>query len=101
MGDSLRTAQVADLRDTMRTRALAIPRYSCLGRLTTIGGAQPRAGDEERRGLVRWLRPEHQTPRAKAAAPVQEEMAVYAAAALPATGAGAWGLRRCRTSSRR
>lgn len=43
--------------------------------------------EEERRGLVRWLRPEYQAPRAKVAAPVQEEMAVAAPAALPAVGA--------------
>jgi hypothetical protein len=44
--------------------------------------------EEEKRGLVRWLRPEYQAPRAKAAAPVQEEMAM-GAAALPAAGT-AW-----------
>lgn len=42
--------------------------------------------EEERRGLVRWLRPEYQAPRAKAAAPVQEEMAVGVAVAVPAAG---------------
>lgn len=43
--------------------------------------------EEERRGLVRWLRPEYQAPRAKVAAPVQEEMAVDVAAPAPAAGA--------------
>lgn len=32
--------------------------------------------EEERRGLVRWLRPEYQRPLAKVAKPVQEEMVV-------------------------
>jgi hypothetical protein len=44
--------------------------------------------EEEKRGLIRWLRPEYQATRAKAAQPVQEEMAVGEAATLP--GKAAW-----------
>ena len=44
--------------------------------------------EEEKRGLVRWLRPEYQAPKAKAAQPVQEEMAVGEAARV--AGAAAW-----------
>jgi len=44
--------------------------------------------EEEKRGLIRWLRPEYQAPRAKAAQPVQEEMAVGEAATLP--GKAVW-----------
>ena len=43
-----------------------------------------RAG-EEKRGLVRWLRPEYQAPKAKAAQPVQEEMAVGEAVRVAGT----------------
>ena len=39
---------------------------------------------EERRGLVRWLRPEYQRPLAKAVRPVQEEMAVVEGARVAA-----------------
>jgi hypothetical protein len=40
--------------------------------------------EEERRGLIRWLRPEFQAPRAGVTKPTQEEMEVAEPAAKPA-----------------
>ena len=53
-----------------------------------LKGPRRSGAEEEKRGLVRWLRPEYQAPKAKAAQPVQEEMAV--GEAVRVAGAAAW-----------
>ena len=50
-----------------------LPAEAVLERLVALNRER---AEEERRGQVRWLRPEYQAPKAKAAQPVQEEMAV-------------------------
>jgi hypothetical protein len=62
-----------------------LPAEAILERLVALNRER---AEEEKRGLVRWLRPEYQAPKAKAAQPVQEEMAV--GEAVRVAGTAAW-----------
>jgi SAM-dependent methyltransferase len=62
-----------------------LPEAEMLTRLVALNRER---AEEERRGIVRWLRPEFQMPRARLPAPVQEEMAVTPA--TTAARARAW-----------
>lgn len=59
--------------------AVDLPEAEVLERLVALNHER---AQEERRGLVRWLRSEYQAPRAKLPTPVQEEMVVDPAAAV-------------------
>ena len=62
-----------------------LPAEAILERLVALNRER---AEEEKRGLVRWLRPEYQAPKAKAIQPVQEEMAV--GEAVRVAGTAAW-----------
>jgi SAM-dependent methyltransferase len=62
-----------------------LPAAAILERLVALNRER---AEEEKRGLVRWLRPEYQAPKARAAQPVQEEMAV--GEAVRVLGTAAW-----------
>ena len=62
-----------------------LPAQSILDRLVALNRER---AEEEKRGLVRWLRPDYQATKVKAAQPVQEEMTV--GEAVRVAGAAAW-----------
>ena len=62
-----------------------LPAEAILERLVALNRER---AEEEKGGLVRWLRPEYQAPKAKAVQPVQEEMAV--GEAIRVAGTAAW-----------